>query len=377
MKRTHNQRKCDPKKRKFSCPEDFKNHLLSKPEFKNHGKRKYGVKNRHECPTEITEAALNEDIADAALDVRSYLQYHHRVGALVHGSLQGKPLSDEAQEKLVKDGQKMEGRFQDGLQKTFGAVTADNEFKKQIKEMSKYPEDMLVFSNPSLWDDKSVKAVKALGVSNEEMAFIYENYVIPLFDHEDFLDHQLLAKRGELITDQTENIIFPEAPEHLEQFLMVGANENPVEVVVGAVLATAGVIVAPFNPVAGGALIAAGAIMVVEGIVTDDGVLAPGSGGGSSNNSVSSSVQQQNINAHWQGVASNPPAPSISFTLAERAEQVYGYLIGNKNTKEAHTANCSYLHLIKPKNEVILDSANEARGKGYDNCHYCIGGSKR
>lgn len=54
---------------------------------------------------------------------------------------------------------------------------------------------------------------------------------------------------------------------------------------------------------------------------------------------------------------------------------------GNANTKEVHrvadrTANCQ-LDEIKDGVRFSPDTLAEARRNGYDNCHWCIGGSTR
>ncbi|MCK5260992.1 MAG: hypothetical protein KAJ44_02325 [Thermoplasmatales archaeon] len=58
--------------------------------------------------------------------------------------------------------------------------------------------------------------------------------------------------------------------------------------------------------------------------------------------------------------------------------------LGNKNKMEVHdldkeTKNCQIDEIIKAKHAVIFkpDNLQEAHRCGYDNCHYCIGGSKR
>ena len=57
--------------------------------------------------------------------------------------------------------------------------------------------------------------------------------------------------------------------------------------------------------------------------------------------------------------------------------------LGNKNTKEVHdtvneNANCQ-LSEIHPDHVVWFnpDTLNEAHREGYDNCAWCIGGSRR
>ncbi len=53
-------------------------------------------------------------------------------------------------------------------------------------------------------------------------------------------------------------------------------------------------------------------------------------------------------------------------------------LIGNTNTKELHKLNCKWLHLMKPSNKRLLYSKLDNPKKyGWDNCHWCIGGSTR
>lgn len=49
----------------------------------------------------------------------------------------------------------------------------------------------------------------------------------------------------------------------------------------------------------------------------------------------------------------------------------------NRSKMEVHRMHCSWLHLINPSNIRIYGSLDDAHSAGLDNCHYCIGGSKR
>ncbi len=57
-----------------------------------------------------------------------------------------------------------------------------------------------------------------------------------------------------------------------------------------------------------------------------------------------------------------------------------GYL-GNTNTKEVHDLgnqqfNC-HINQIKPEHQRLFASPAAAHGAGFDNCHWCLGNSKR
>jgi hypothetical protein len=56
--------------------------------------------------------------------------------------------------------------------------------------------------------------------------------------------------------------------------------------------------------------------------------------------------------------------------------------LGNKNEKEVHDLdnekiNCQIDEIIEAGNDVPFNTHNEAKNRGYDNCHWCIGGSTR
>ncbi len=58
--------------------------------------------------------------------------------------------------------------------------------------------------------------------------------------------------------------------------------------------------------------------------------------------------------------------------------------LGNTNTKEVHdlrneTTDCQIDEILRAGHAVgfIPDTHDEAKRCGFDNCHYCIGGSKR
>lgn len=55
--------------------------------------------------------------------------------------------------------------------------------------------------------------------------------------------------------------------------------------------------------------------------------------------------------------------------------------LGNKNTKEVHDLwnqhpNCQ-ISEIRVEHRVYFSTHAEAKAAGYDNCHWCIGGSRR
>ncbi|MDD3803177.1 MAG: hypothetical protein PHW02_02170 [bacterium] len=71
------------------------------------------------------------------------------------------------------------------------------------------------------------------------------------------------------------------------------------------------------------------------------------------------------------------------MTLNTATRQGFRYL-GNKNTKEVHDLynegnSCGINKIVMAGNAVrfVPDTLAQARMEGYDNCHYCIDGSKR
>jgi len=77
------------------------------------------------------------------------------------------------------------------------------------------------------------------------------------------------------------------------------------------------------------------------------------------------------------------PAPEegkeeIKTKRAPKKETSYAY-VGNKDkdNMEVHKASCSWADNIKAENRVYFKSLEEAHTKGFDNCHWCLGGSKR
>ncbi|OMH28072.1 hypothetical protein [Motiliproteus sp. MSK22-1] len=56
--------------------------------------------------------------------------------------------------------------------------------------------------------------------------------------------------------------------------------------------------------------------------------------------------------------------------------------LGNTNTTEVHDldneqASCQINKIIMAGNDKPFTTTNEAKRLGYDNCHWCIGGSTR
>jgi len=56
--------------------------------------------------------------------------------------------------------------------------------------------------------------------------------------------------------------------------------------------------------------------------------------------------------------------------------------LGNENTTEAHDldneqTNCQIDEIIRAGHDRPFNSLGAAHAQGYDNCHYCVGGSTR
>ena len=55
---------------------------------------------------------------------------------------------------------------------------------------------------------------------------------------------------------------------------------------------------------------------------------------------------------------------------------------GNVDTKEVHDldneqANCQIDEIIRAGNDKPFDTLSHAKAQGYDNCHWCLGDSRR
>jgi hypothetical protein len=56
--------------------------------------------------------------------------------------------------------------------------------------------------------------------------------------------------------------------------------------------------------------------------------------------------------------------------------------LGNTSTTEVHdldkeNTNCQINEIIAAGNDVPFRTLQAAKAQGYDNCHYCLGGSTR
>jgi hypothetical protein len=51
--------------------------------------------------------------------------------------------------------------------------------------------------------------------------------------------------------------------------------------------------------------------------------------------------------------------------------------LGNRNSREIHKRECSWVSKMSPYNKIPLLDLEEARKRGFDNCAFCIGGSLR
>jgi hypothetical protein len=65
-----------------------------------------------------------------------------------------------------------------------------------------------------------------------------------------------------------------------------------------------------------------------------------------------------------------------SVTLLARIAGAPAY-IGNRNSGELHYANCRWVDRMAPHNKVPFNDLEIAHRRRYDNCAYCLGGSKR
>ena len=72
------------------------------------------------------------------------------------------------------------------------------------------------------------------------------------------------------------------------------------------------------------------------------------------------------------------PAPAaeiggLSSPKPDRSNE--GPLIGSRNSKHYHRANCSYVQSISPGNRIELKSCPGSRESGLKPCGYCLGGA--
>ena len=51
--------------------------------------------------------------------------------------------------------------------------------------------------------------------------------------------------------------------------------------------------------------------------------------------------------------------------------------IGNRSNRELHRKNCNWINRMSPYNKVPFEDLERAHSRGYDNCVFCIGDSKR
>lgn len=51
--------------------------------------------------------------------------------------------------------------------------------------------------------------------------------------------------------------------------------------------------------------------------------------------------------------------------------------VGNRRSTEIHRRECPWVMEMSPYNKIPMSSLNEAHNRGFDNCAYCLGGSKR
>lgn len=67
----------------------------------------------------------------------------------------------------------------------------------------------------------------------------------------------------------------------------------------------------------------------------------------------------------------SPPLNGAQYCANKSPSSKEVHDLDNENT------NCQIDEILKAGNAVPYNSLSEAKAAGYDNCHWCLGGSKR
>lgn len=340
----------------------------------------------------------NPDVRRVVRILKELRSYHKQVVSLAARRVQGKKVSLESELALVRAGVIAEKRFCELVALTAKLSERHPAADAYGPAIASYPHETAIFANPAFLDRDETKLLKYLGADYQIAYGSYENHYLPRRKQVQQLlaDKKLRIRYMSQVGKVASRIPFAESPRNLvvQGVITFGGDgwwDALCAAVVSAVAAVVSVVAPPAAPLLvpiaiGAATTAVHEVAEAVGILEEDNEIT--------------------IRATWDldiwkskkteqdaalpFLASDSNSRALSTTLpsgvvsAARPRTRTTTLVGGEyiaNTsyrkREIHRRSCPFLYLTNPTNLRVYSSLRQAHAAGMDNCHYCIGGSKR
>lgn len=339
----------------YKCYEDYANVIPQK---------------RFSEPEEQKEAVIKTKTM--LREFGGFFKNHRQLGQMLTEKRRGRSLSIARQKRLLKNALKSEKHFDKGLDIALRLLQSRKDLKQIQEGVLENFEDFRLFSSPVFYPPVAQKAIQDLGVRMKDMRY-YHNlmfnkrnapYFKAVFEADDFTDLIKEAKKA------FKKRKFPESEEMLREIglVTIEGGSDPTPYIVGAVAVVVAVVVSfyfpPLIPIAVPVGIA-GAKLLGEELVQD---------------------ATNNQDGEWEFGPIKVGETKFKFDDADyerdgdlREGNTQGDFYANVSSSkmEVHRVNCPWLHLVSNKNIRVYSNIESAHQAGMDNCHWCIGDSRR
>jgi len=351
---------------KIKTREEYRKILLEHPKVKALSKRKAlrpkKQVTRRGAPKLLEESMQDKQIEMLVTAMRQIMKYHRNVGKLTRQRLKRRKISLNDELTLVKEGAKVEPNFRKMIKLACKVARSNPSFSAYASAIATRTNDMHVFANPAFLSQSELAIIKYMGIEPKELSNYFLHFYLPR--RQKVTNVLTSGAFGDLLK-KTENLAdrlpFPEAPRYLimQNIITLGGDGGAADYFVGGIAVVAGVVLILMGvPEVGIPLVIAGTASIAHEAAEDLGLIEDD--------------DQVTIDI------------SLPFRVSDSSQSIsssakFGYALGNmsRSKLEIHVPSCPFLHLIHPRHLQSFRSVAEGQAAGLDNCHYCIGGSKR
>lgn len=317
---------------------------------------------------------------------KNFSNRHRLISHMRKKHKKGDKVSERLQKNLIKSSIKAEAEFKNSMTETLKVFTRNKPLVRELeKSILENYDEIRIQTNPIFFPEEVRKTLMDMGYTMKELRY-YHNL---LFNQNNaqavkgVLENYGMEKLFQRATNIQKTVSAPESIDDLrkEGVIAINGAEKAVQKTIAAVtiaIATVviivGAVVAIVNPPAGLAIIKVGALIAVAGIALWEDAKGDDVYGeikGETSFSYQASDYPNSDQASGTGLSSSTTQyPTGSYQGEYYANTSYSKM-------EVHRTHCPYLHLIRSDRIRIYNSLSTAHANGFDNCYYCIGGSKR
>lgn len=357
-------------------------------------------RSRSGMPPDLRNAMReNPEIRRVVRILKDLRRYHSQVVSVAARRVRGKTVSLKSELALVRAGVIAEEKFHELVALTTKLSKWNPAADAYGPAIASYPHETAVFANPAFLDRDETRLLRYLGVDYQIAVGSYENLYLPRREQVQLLlaDKKLRGRYMSQVGKVASRIPFAESPRNLVvQGVITFGGSGWWEALGAAIVSAVAVVVSCVVPAAapylvpvaiGAATTAVHEVAEAVGILEEDNEITI-----SANYDLDVwKSKKTEKDAALPFLASDSNNRALSTTLpvggvgpfsgtGKRVTSLAGgeYIANTSyRKKEVHRRSCSFLHLTNPANLRVYDSLRQAHSAGMDNCHYCIGGSKR